>query len=89
MWLQIAPFIGGVALLGEAGKVASVSAYRFVSVAAAGAKGMTVSLRGKPGEFVPLLFASSGGDDDAAGMKCTLVPVKIGADGTASAHFSG
>ena len=32
--VNIAPVIGGVALLGEAGKITSVSAYRFASVGA-------------------------------------------------------
>ena len=37
--LNIAPVIGGVALLGEAGKVAAVSTYRFASIAAAATTG--------------------------------------------------
>ena len=97
--LNIAPLMNGIGLLGEAGKVTSVSAYRFASVrpvAAAGKKGVVVELRGKPGEKVPLLFASAasggaegGSDAVAAAYKCTLVAATIGADGTATAAFSG
>ena len=52
--------------------------YRFASVAAAaGGSGLTVSLRGKPGEVVQPLFAQGG--------KCVAKPTTIGPDGTATA----
>ena len=56
----------------------AVSSYRFASVAAAagGGAGMTVSLRGKPGEVVRLMFAQGG--------KCLAKPTTIGPDGTAT-----
>lgn len=76
--------MNGAALLGEAGKVTAVSAYRFSSVTptstatAAGGDGITVGLRGKPGEVVELMFAVGG--------HCVAKPTTIGADGTAVAH---
>jgi hypothetical protein len=69
---------GGVALLGEAGKVAAVSTFRFSSVVAQGA-GVEVALRGAPGEVVTLLFARSGA--------CVDVNVSVGGDGTARVSF--
>jgi hypothetical protein len=83
--LNIAPLIGGVALLGEAGKVTSVSSYRFSAVViGAGGKGVQVKLRGKPGEQVTLLFATG---DSSAGYKCNAVHSTIDADGSGSVAF--
>lgn len=74
-----APVLGGVALLGEAKKIAAVSVYRFASVSAKQGGGLTVAMRGKPGEVVTLLYSAGGGG-----------PIKqqnatIGANGTAAA----
>lgn len=86
--VNVVPLFGGVALLGEAGKVTSVSTHRFSAVAVgAGGKGVTVSLRGKAGEAVPLLFASAGGSGGGA-YTCALVTAKIDADGTGTATFA-
>ena len=82
--VNIAPLSNGVALLGEASKVTAVSAYRFSSItpsADASKGGLTVGLRGKPGEVVALLFAVGG--------KCVSVPTTIGVDGTGAAHSPG
>ena len=97
--LNIAPVIGGVAMLGEAGKVTAVSVYRFASVEPGpSGKGIAVKLRGKPGEHVPLLFASkaaaagaegAGGGGEEGAMKCTMVATTIGSDGMGLAHFAG
>ncbi len=96
--VNVAPAFGGVALLGEAGKIAAVSTYRFASIMPGpSGKGVTAELRGKPGEVVPLMFAlgpaataaESNGEDVVAALKCTVVPTTIGQDGTALAHFSG
>ena len=78
---MLAPVLGGVALLGEAGKVAAVSTYRFASVAAASGGGVAISLRGAPSEVVTLLFA------DAASLACASLDVTIGDDGTATAQY--
>jgi hypothetical protein len=86
--LNIAPLIGGQhALLGEAGKIAAVSTYRFASVGAAGSGGIVAALRGKPSEAVTLLFATRTGTSGP--FTCKSQGVAIGADGTASATFSG
>jgi hypothetical protein len=79
------PLARSQVLLGEAGKVTSVSAYRFASVAAGAAgQGITVQLRGKAGEAVPLLFAAPSA---GAGFTCKLVAAAIGADGSGTATF--
>jgi len=59
--VHVAPLYGSVALLGEAGKVAAVSTYRFASVLGGTSltASLTVALRGKPREAVTLLFARS------------------------------
>jgi len=86
--VNVAPAFGGVALLGEAGKIAAVSTYRFASIMPGpSGKGVAAELRGKPGEVVPLMFAS--GSAAAPALKCTVVPTTIGPDGTAVAHFAG
>ena len=93
--LNIAPVFNGLALLGEAGKVTSVSTYRFSSVAAASQgegsrQGLTVAMRGKPGEAVGLLFASTssvGVASELSSYTCSLVKAVIGADGTGTATF--
>ena len=86
---------------GEAGKVAAVSVYRFASVdPAPSGKGIVVRLRGKPGESVPLLFASEEKSVDHAtaadesedvgtelALKCSLVTATIAPDGTGVDHF--
>ena len=83
--VNISPVVNGAALLGEAGKVTAVSAYRFSSIVASGHDqggrgnaGISVGLRGKPGEVVEVMFAVAG--------KCVARPTKIGADGTSTAH---
>ena len=63
-----------------------VSVYRFSSVHVGPAgQGMTVQLRGKASEEVPLLFASR----VAEAYKCHDVAATIGPDGTCTATFSG
>ena len=88
--LNIAPVIdGGIALLGEAGKVTAVSTYRFASVhPVAGGGGVAVSIRGKPGEVVTLLFATGGGRvADGGSMACKSVDVTVGKDGAGAVNF--
>lgn len=85
-----------IALLGELGKLSAVSTYRFswVRLAAAPSHALEVGLRGKPGEKVTLLFASSDGGagrepssgSDAFG--CTAMVATIGMDGSGQAAFS-
>jgi hypothetical protein len=76
---------GAIALLGEPGKAAAVSSFRFASVVAAcGAGGTTtlaVALNGAPGEAVMILSATP-----AAGAWVNKeTRVVMGGDGTASA----
>ena len=98
--LNIAPVFGkrALALLGEVGKIAAVSTYRFSSVAlAADGNSLQVALRGKPGETVSLLFAvlsmgGGGGDTEGAsfgGYKCHALNATIGASGVGAVDFSG
>lgn len=47
---------GGIALLGEAGKLVPLSSYRFASVTSTGEGTLIVKLRGAPNEAVVLLF---------------------------------
>ena len=77
--VNIAPVVDGVALLGEKAKVAAVSTYRFQSVVARGAGGLTVTLRGETNESVTLLFARN-----ASGFQVERKLVVIGPSGTAS-----
>jgi hypothetical protein len=64
--VNIAPVIGGVALLGEKGKVTAVSTFRFPAVAASSAEaqdsagGLDVTVRGAVGESVTLFYATAG-----------------------------
>lgn len=73
-----------VALLGEAGKVTAVSAYRFAKVSMVGQTLHTI-LRGQDKEKVPLLFAKSVGCH--GDWKVSSVTATIGADGTGTATF--
>jgi hypothetical protein len=82
--VNVAPLFGRVALLGEAGKITSVSTYRFASVVGNTA-GITASLRGKVGEVISLLFATAGG---GGGLTCVAKAVTIGPGGTATAHLA-
>jgi len=77
----LAPVFGKVALLGEAGKVAAMSTYRFSSVVVSSDGAITTHLRGKPGEDVKLLFARLSGQQ----WECVPMPTEIGPDGTATA----
>ena len=79
--LNIAPVMGGVALLGEQGKVTAVSTYRFTSVVA-GEGGLEVTMQGETSETITLMFARK-----AAGYKLQAMPVVIGANGTATVHL--
>jgi hypothetical protein len=72
---NVAPLVGGLAVLGEEGKVAAVSSYRFASIAAAGGAA-TVALRGAPGEDVTLLWAA------APSLAIQRKAVVLGGDGT-------
>jgi hypothetical protein len=75
---------GGVALLGEVGKVTSVSTHRFASISTSG-NGLMVGLRGKPAEAVTLFYATGSA---VAGYKCATRLVTIGTDGTATASLT-
>ena len=86
--LNIAPLMGGEhALLGEAGKIAAVSTYRFASVKDGATGGIDVALRGKPGEKVTLLFATRVGEGGP--FVCKSRQGVVGSDGTAAVTFSG
>ena len=83
---------GAIALLGERGKAAAVSSYRFSSVAAAcGAGGahttLAVDLRGAPGEATTVLFATPSGGGGA--WESAEAPATMGADGTATVLLGG
>jgi hypothetical protein len=87
LWGNAASGGGRVALLGEAGKVAAVSTYRFERAAPAPAGGgVELSLRGGPGEIVPLLFAVENGEATES-FGCVAVNASLGSDGTASISF--
>ena len=63
-------FVESGTMLGEAGKVTAVSAYRFAFVrAAGGAAGLEVGLRGAPGETIDLLFAKQAGGGERVWQK--------------------
>tara|TARA_B110000208_G_scaffold99672_1_gene124410 strand:- start:239 stop:1927 length:1689 start_codon:yes stop_codon:yes gene_type:complete len=83
VFVQPAGSGGKLALLGEAGKVTSISTYRFSSVNVA-ADGVHVKLRGKSGEAITLLYAqaSTAASSDYA---CASTKIAIGTDGTATA----
>lgn len=86
--LNIAPLMGGQhALLGEQGKIAAVSTYRFAYVQAGTQGGIEVSLRGKPGEKVSLLFATRA--CESGPFACKSHQGTIGGDGTATVEFTG
>ena len=58
--VNVAPLLNGLALLGEAGKVTAVSSYRFASISVDNStSGLSVDLRGGPGELVTLLWAQN------------------------------
>ena len=74
---------GGIALLGERGKAAAVSSFRFAAVAAScqspgGGASLAVRLRGAPLEQVTLLWAA------APGWLAQATAVALDADGLAS-----
>ena len=75
---NVAPLVDGVAFLGEEGKVAAVSSFRFSSIAAGGGS-VVAALRGAPGEAVTLLWAA------APSFAIQRKTVALGADGTATA----
>jgi len=81
---------GAIALLGERGKAAAVSAFRFSSVAAAcgagGATALAVGVGGAPGEVTTLLFATPAA---GGGWVTGETEVTMGADGTASVIVGG
>ena len=76
--VNLAPIFGGIALLGEAGKVAAVSTYRFVKVEVSEGAGLRVTMRGKPAEMVSLLFARG---DANVGYSCASETAVIGPEG--------
>jgi hypothetical protein len=80
--VNVAPVHGETALLGEAGKVTAVSVFRFASVAssASSSSGLTVTVRGAPGEAVELMFAQKGA---GGAFVCVAKQAVVGADGTA------
>ena len=69
----------GIALLGEEGKVAPISVYRFSAIDSSAA-GLHVSLRGAAGEEIALLYVRL-----SAGLAVRRMTVVIEASGTASA----
>ena len=77
--LHASPVLGGIALLGEANKVAAVSSFRFASItpAASGSTGLTASLRGAPKETVTLLYS-----EGISGGTIKTKTTTLGADGT-------
>lgn len=82
--LHASPVLGGIALLGEATKIAAIASYRFASVQpASSGSGLTVSLRGAPKEVVTLLYS-----EGAAGSTIKSKTVTLGSDGTGSALLS-
>lgn len=76
--VNVAPcFCGGtIALLGEAGKAAAVSSFRFAAVVPV-CPALSVDLRGAPGESVQLLWAQ------APTWAAQAATATVGADGTA------
>ena len=63
-----------------------ISRYRFSSVKVDSSRGqLTIGLRGKAGEPVPLLFAIRG---DAGGYTCVSKTATVGPDGTGSFSYS-
>ena len=79
--VNIAPVVGGVALLGEKGKAAAVSTYRFTLVAHRDVSvnrdgGIMVLVRGEANESVELLFATAD-----SGFKVQSKVVVLGAAG--------
>ena len=68
----------GVALIGEAGKVAMISTYRFVAIGSA-AHGLRISMRGEAGEVVALLVARR-----SSGFRVERVAATIDSDGLAT-----
>lgn len=87
--LNVAPLMGGDhALLGEAGKITAVSAYRFASVRpGTGGTGIDVKIRGLSKENVTLLFATR--TSTSAPFICKSQNVLVGPDGTAFTTFNG
>jgi hypothetical protein len=76
-----------VTLLGEAGKVTAISAYRFASVNLFG-KQLRVVIRGGSGERVPVMFGHNRGCVAGdAHWATSLVRVTIESNGTANATF--
>ena len=78
--------VGGVALLGEMGKLTAVSFYRFPLVER-GAKGITVTVQGKPGEMVQLVVAhvvASSGH-----VTCSTHDVSVAGSGRATLVVDG
>jgi hypothetical protein len=76
----ISPVSGcGIALLGEEGKVAMLSTYRFADIESE-AEGLRVSLRGDSGEHIVLLYVRM----SVGFVVQRTVAVAIGANGTAS-----
>ena len=82
--VNFAPVLGGVAFLGEAHKISAVSVHRFsaVSVKAGAGSGLSLGMRGKPGEVVTLLYSAAGGG------AIKERNVTIGADGTGVADIT-
>eukprot|EP01048_Picozoa_sp_COSAG05_P011567 COSAG05_NODE_1099_length_5888_cov_9.758335_1_plen_296_part_00 len=77
--VHISPVVNtsGLALLGEAGKVAMISTYRFASITVTEAGALRLALRGAPGEVVSLLVARR-----KLGFRVERIPLTIGAAGT-------
>jgi hypothetical protein len=82
---NVAPALcdGAIALLGEAGKAAAVSSFRFAAVAPA-CPALSVALRGAPGEAVRLLWARA-----QDGWAARALDVTIGTNGTSSVSLGG
>jgi hypothetical protein len=81
---------GAIALLGERGKAAAVSTFRFSSVAGTCGAGelaaLAADVRGAPGEVTALLYATRAA---GGGWVSGEVQVTMGADGTAAVRLGG
>lgn len=77
--VNLAPVLGSTALLGEVGKAAAVSSFRFAAVSLRDGGQVAVEMRGAPGETVQLLYAQAPAFDTATQN------VTIGRAGTATA----
>lgn len=81
----VAPVLGGIVLFGENSKLAAVSTYRFETVTATPSGGVSVALRGAPGEVVELIYSVGG----ASGGPILRQNATVGPDGTTTVVITG